>query len=199
MTATTTTATFEEVSSSYKSLLSKLRTITHVNHAASVLNYDRQVFMAQSDRSAASRGKQMAALASVAHEKSTSKELGELIDKSLKELNELLADGGGGDGGKCGSEDLMTAKRLLELEEDAYRKATCIPMELAGRKAQLEASANHAWVKVREGIQYYPHNCWPSVISVHSNYPRHKLFNNLRAGAREQRLFLLRAIPQRLL
>ena len=37
------TLNLEEKSASYKSLLDKLRTITHLEHASSVLNYDRQV------------------------------------------------------------------------------------------------------------------------------------------------------------
>ena len=46
--AASTPLTLEEHSSSYKSLIEKLQTITHLNHASSVLNYDRQVFMTQS-------------------------------------------------------------------------------------------------------------------------------------------------------
>ena len=48
-----------------------------------------------------------------------------------------------------GEKELVTAKRVLELEELSYQKQICIPSELAARKAELEASANHAWVKVR--------------------------------------------------
>jgi len=152
MTATTTTVpsttplTLEEHSPSYASLLDKLRTITHLNHASSVLNYDRQVFMSQTDKTSAARGKQMATLATILHEKSTDPEIGTLIEKAMEDLNELTTSCD--DEKKVNEEDLKTAKRILELEKRDYDKRICIPSELAARKAKLEASANHAWVQV---------------------------------------------------
>ena len=145
-TAPTTPLTLEEHSPSYASLLDKLRTITHLNHASSVLNYDRQVFMSQTDKTSAARGKQMATLATILHEKSTDPEIGTLIEKAMEDLNELNASCD--DDKKIDEEDLKTAKRILELEKHDYNKRICIPSELAARKAKLEASANHAWVQV---------------------------------------------------
>ena len=151
MTATTTAVpstplTLEEHSPSYASLLDKLRTITHLNHASSVLNYDRQVFMSQTDKTSAARGKQMATLATILHEKSTDPEIGKLIEKAMEDLNDLSASCESDK--KVNEEDLATAKRILELEKRDYNKRICIPSELAARKAKLEASANHAWVQV---------------------------------------------------
>jgi len=153
MTATTTTApttplTLEEHSPSYASLLDKLRTITHLNHASSVLNYDRQVFMSQTDKTSAARGKQMATLATILHEKSTDPEIGTLIEKAMEDLTDLSVSCESDDSKKVDEEDLKTAKRILELEKRDYKKRICIPSELAARKAKLEASANHAWVQV---------------------------------------------------
>ena len=144
----TTPLTLEEHSPSYASLLDKLRTITHLNHASSVLNYDRQVFMSQTDKTSAARGKQMATLATILHEKSTDPEIGTLIEKAMEDLNELSASCESDDEKKVNEEDLATAKRILELEKRDYNKRICIPSELAARKAKLEASANHAWVQV---------------------------------------------------
>ena len=44
--------------------------------------------MPQSDQTSASRGKQMAVLATIAHEKATDPKIGDLIDAATKDLNE---------------------------------------------------------------------------------------------------------------
>jgi len=106
--------------------------------------------MPQSDRTSASRGKQMAVLATIAHEKATDPKIGDLIDAATKDLNELLGKSEGG----VDAASLATAQRVLELEKDSYTKTTCIPKEMAARKAALEASANHAWVKARQNNDY---------------------------------------------
>jgi len=49
---------------------------------------------------------------------------------------------------------MTTARRILELEKEAYQKQICIPSELAARKAELESSANFAWVKARENNDF---------------------------------------------
>lgn len=152
MTATATTAstplTLEEHSPSYKSLLEKLQTITHLNHASAVLNYDRQVFMTQTAEASTARGKQMAVMATITHEKSTDPEIGMLIEQAMKDLDELSISCAQDGGDK--NEELATAKRILELEKNDYNKRICIPAELAARKAKLEAAANHAWVAARQ-------------------------------------------------
>lgn len=147
--ATTATINFEEHSKPYGDLLKRLREITHLNHASAVLNYDRQVFMPQSDRPQSSRGKQLAVLATIAHQKSTDPIIGKLIEEATADLNELLKTSD-----TTNNEALLTAKRILELEQDAFTKSTCIPDELAARKASLEASANHEWVKARQSNDF---------------------------------------------
>ena len=87
----------------------------------------------------------MAVLASITHEKGIDPEIGTLIEKAMADMESCAATADK----DTEIEDLATAKRVLELEKEAYQKRVCIPSELAARKAQLEASANHAWVKVR--------------------------------------------------
>lgn len=108
--------------------------------------------MPTSDRSSMARGKQLAVLATIAHEKSTEPEIGELIEKATLDMNELYASSCEEEGEE--NKDWITAKRILELEKEAYQKRICIPTELAARKAELEASANHAWVKARENNDF---------------------------------------------
>lgn len=148
-------ATLEDHSPSYKLLLEKLRTITHLERASAVLNYDRQIFMPQTDASAAQRGKQLAVLATISHEKSIDPEIGSLLEQSAQDLEEwssLLK--GSNDCSVESHEAIHSARRLLELETKSYKKATCIPSSLAARKAELESSAYAAWVKARENDDF---------------------------------------------
>eukprot|EP00957_Ditylum_brightwellii_P125427 9560346-Ditylum_brightwellii.AAC.1 len=59
----TTPESFEDTSSAYRDLISKLRTVTQLQRASAVLSYDQHVFMGNSERTVASRGAQMSALA----------------------------------------------------------------------------------------------------------------------------------------
>ena len=107
------------------------------------------------------RGKQLATLASIAHDKSTDTRMGQWITQAMQDLTNLNEQQQQQSSSCCvdaaaaaaivvvDEKELVTAQRLLELEKEAYQKQICIPTELAARKAELEASANHAWVKVR--------------------------------------------------
>ncbi|EJK47786.1 hypothetical protein THAOC_33477 [Thalassiosira oceanica] len=91
-------------------------------------------------RTSSARGKQLAVLATIAHEKSVDPRIGELLAASTKDLEACDKE----------IEDLDDAKRILELEKADYQKRICIPKELAAKKAELEASAYSAWVKARQ-------------------------------------------------
>ncbi|KAL7465021.1 hypothetical protein ACHAXS_005357 [Conticribra weissflogii] len=153
--STAVASTLEEHSPSYKLLLDKLRTITHLERASAVLNYDRQVFMPQADDSAAQRGKQLAVLATISHEKATDPEIGSLLEKSAHDLEEwsslLLEDG---EESEAAKEAVKSARRLLELETKSYKKTTCLPSSIAARKAELQSSAYSSWVKARENDDF---------------------------------------------
>jgi carboxypeptidase Taq len=121
-----------ENSQAYKTLLTKLDTITQLQRVSSVLGYDQLVFMPQ--EASADRGAQKSALASLIHEKTTDKELKELIELASKELE--------------GSND-KDAKRLLELERKSFEENERIPKELAAKAASLSSSAYAAWVEAK--------------------------------------------------
>ena len=131
---------FADESAAFKELTKALEEITHLNHASAVLSYDRQVFMPTTERTSTARGKQLAVLATIAHEKSVDPRIGELLAASAKDLEACDKE----------IEDLDDAKRILELESADYQKRTCLSKELAARKAELEASAYSAWVKARQ-------------------------------------------------
>ncbi|MDO8753995.1 MAG: hypothetical protein Q7J80_08895, partial [Anaerolineales bacterium] len=58
--------------------------VADLNHAGSVLGWDQQVNMPRGGGEA--RGQQLATLGKVAHEKSTSDEVGRLLDELKKEF-----------------------------------------------------------------------------------------------------------------
>ncbi len=134
----------EEISPSYKSLLEKLQTLTHLNRVSAVLNYDRMVFMPQSNENTSkSRGAQFSALASILHEKATDPSIGELLEASQSDLQSLL---------KESTEEFKwnDEKRILELAKKSYDRKVLIPASLEARRAALSSSANFAWVKARK-------------------------------------------------
>lgn len=112
--------------------------------------------MSSSDRTSAARGKQLAVLATIAHEKATDPEIGKLIEQSFKDLQHLFITDKDTekDTDTDTNTNLKTAQRILELEKKSFMKSTCIPVELAAHKASLEASAYSAWVKARENNDF---------------------------------------------
>ena len=134
----TETKKLEDVSPSYKDLVEKLKTVTHLRRASAVLDYDRMVLMPSSDDAAASRGAQQSALAAVIHEKATDKSIPELIvraEADIEQHKEQL--------------HLKDEVRILELTKTSYEKNERIPAELEARRAALASSAYGAWVKAR--------------------------------------------------
>lgn len=130
---------FVETSSAYKELLQKLQQITNLKHSQAVLNYDQLVFMPQSERASASRGAQLAALAAIIHEKSTSEKIKELLEAAEKDLPPKEEDGDG----------YEEERMILALAREEYEKNERIPEELEAKRAMLSSSAYSAWVKAR--------------------------------------------------
>jgi len=133
-----TTMTSVETSQSYKTLLSKLETITQLERVKSVLGYDQLVFMPKD--ASAERGAQMGALAALIHEKTTESELKDLIAAAVKELE--------------GSDDAADAMRLLELEQQSFDENERISSALAAKAASLSSSAYSAWVEAKTNNDY---------------------------------------------
>lgn len=74
-----TTDSCETVSTAYDKLTLKFKTITQLQRAKSVLEYDQLVFMGQAEATSKERGAQLSALAELIHEKETDPILGELL------------------------------------------------------------------------------------------------------------------------
>ena len=142
------------VNTAYDTLTAKLKTITQLKRAKSVLEYDRLVFMPQAGASSKERGAQLAALAELIHEKETDPALGELIQQAEQEP-------------RSDSDEM----RLLELTKKDYEQNARISPELAGKVASLQTEAYSKWVEARKNDDYASfastlHECFETAKEV---------------------------------
>lgn len=121
--------------SAYGKLTSKLKSITQLHRAQSVLEYDQLVFMPQAEATSRERGAQLSALAELIHEKETDPRLMELI--SLAEQEQRHSEN-------------PDSKRLLELTKRDYEQNAQITPELAGKVASLKVAAYAKWAEARK-------------------------------------------------
>jgi carboxypeptidase Taq len=133
----TSAETCETVTSAYDKLTTKLKTITQLQRAKSVLEYDQLVFMPQAEATAGERGAQLTALAELIHEKKTDPALGELLQQATQEQH-------------SDPDEL----RLLELTKKDFEQNARISPELAGKVASLKAAAYGKWVEARTKDDY---------------------------------------------
>jgi len=131
------TAEETKVSSKYDQLMSELDLIRNLEHASACLEYDKMVFMPSTAASA--RAKQSAALAAVIHEKSIDPKIGSLLSEAVTEAKQE------------GDKDMI---RNIKIAEKEYTLKTCIPKELAAKKAQLSSEAYTKWDKAREANDF---------------------------------------------
>jgi len=115
--------------STYEKLKEKLAEIDHLESLSGLAGWDELVFMPESPDAAELRSKAKAALAGVIHEKKTSKELGELIEKAAP----------------AAEKDAANVKRARE----DYVRETAIPPEMVKRAAELSSKGYQSWVKSR--------------------------------------------------
>ncbi len=118
----------------YRELLGRLRELSALEQAASLLAWDEQTYMPPGG--AADRAKQKAALSGVIHERLTSKEMGRLI-RALKKQG-LSADGA----------------VILREAERSWRRASSIPGDLVREIAHTQSMAIEAWARARQNSQF---------------------------------------------
>ena len=106
--------------------------VSDLNHASSVLGWDEQVNMPPAGSEA--RGQQLATLDKIAHEKSTSDEVGKLLDELKSEFN--------------GSDSDEAA--LVRVAARNYDKATRVPASFVAEQAIASSKAFDAWVKAKK-------------------------------------------------
>jgi len=105
--------------------------VADLNHAGSVLSWDQQVNMPPGGGEA--RGQQLATLGKIAHEKSTSDEVGKLLDELKKEF--------------AGSDSDESA--MIRVAARNYDKATRVPAEFVAEQSIVTTAAFEAWVEAK--------------------------------------------------
>ncbi len=117
------------MSEKLKKLKEILGEVSDLNHAASVLSWDQQVNMPPGGGEA--RGQQLATLGKISHEKSTSQEVGKLLD----DLKNDAAD----------SDDAA----MIRVAARQYDKAVRVPAEFVAEQAVVTTTAFEAWVEAK--------------------------------------------------
>ena len=123
---------------SYAELVRRSKELGVLNSCAAVLNWDHQTYMPA--KGGALRGEQMAFLASLAHQKFTDPQVGELL--SAVEASELVRD-----------PDADAAANARELRR-AYDRATKIPPALVAALARITTQAQQVWEAAKKANDY---------------------------------------------
>jgi carboxypeptidase Taq len=106
--------------------------VSDIHSATALLGWDQQTYMPAGGNEA--RGQQIATLSKLAHERSTSEELGRLLD-DLK--TEFATDG---------ASDEAAMVRVAARD---YKKDTCVPADFVVEQALVSAAAYEAWAEAR--------------------------------------------------
>lgn len=114
-------------------LRKRLSEISDINSAVALLDWDQNTFMPAGG--AAARGRQLATLSSIAHQRQTDAALGELLD----ELRAVEQEQG---------VDSDTAG-LIRVARRAYDQATRVPEEFVAEYSAHLSASYHAWTQAR--------------------------------------------------
>jgi carboxypeptidase Taq len=122
------------VPAAYHEVCKLLREAAHLTSVASLINWDQETYMPHAGGEG--RSEQASILATIIHERRTSKRLGELI--AACEADDALM--------KPGSE---TAADLREMRHD-YDRATKLPSDLVAEIAKVSSQSQEVWKVARE-------------------------------------------------
>ena len=119
------------MSEKLKQLKEILGAVSDLHHAESVLEWDQNVSMPPGGSEA--RGQQLATLGKIAHEKSTSDEVGKLLEDLKTEFPDADTDDGG----------------LIRVTSREYDKAVRVPASFVGKHAIVTSKAFEAWIEAK--------------------------------------------------
>jgi carboxypeptidase Taq len=105
--------------------------VSDLHHAASVLDWDQNVSMPPGGSEA--RGQHLATLGKIAHEKSTTDEVGKLLEDLKKEFTDPDSD----------------EAALIRVSAREFDKATRVPPKFIAKQAIVTSKAFEAWVKAK--------------------------------------------------
>ncbi|MBN1231052.1 MAG: carboxypeptidase M32 [Anaerolineales bacterium] len=116
----------------------RLAEIADLEYTMSLLAWDQEANMPP--EGAEARGHQLATVSKIAHEISTSKDLGTLLNDLQKVQESLDPD--------CDD------ARLIKVATRNFEKETKLPSEMVAEKARISTSAYQAWVKARQASDF---------------------------------------------
>lgn len=128
----------EPTESKFLSLKSRLAQINDIESAAALLDWDRATYMPPGG--AAARGRQLATLRQIAHEKFTEPKLAELLE-DLRGYEESLPY-------DC------TEASLIRVTRRNYERAVRVPASLMAELSRHRAASYEAWARAREGDDF---------------------------------------------
>ncbi|HSG44047.1 MAG TPA: carboxypeptidase M32 [Anaerolineales bacterium] len=108
--------------------------VSDIGHAAEVLGWDQQVNIPPNGHEA--RGRQLATLSKIAHEKSITDEVGKLLEDLKKEFD--------------GADPASDEAAMIRVASRRYEKATRVPPEFIAEQAVVSSKAFKAWGEARE-------------------------------------------------
>jgi carboxypeptidase Taq len=108
--------------------------VVDLQHAASLLEWDEQVYMPPGG--ASTHGDMVATIRKIAHEKFTSDAVGRALEDARRD--------GTADGGESDNE------KLLAVTAHEYDKALRVPADFVAEQAQVVSAAQHAWAAARQ-------------------------------------------------
>jgi carboxypeptidase Taq len=118
----------------YNQLKTLMQEIWDLSKAQQVLNWDWQTKMPP--KGAPARTRQTSTLSRVIHERSTSEEVGQLLEDLTPWFDELDYD--------------SDEAALIRLAKREYHRLTAVPTELVVEQAEARGEANVAWIKARQ-------------------------------------------------
>jgi carboxypeptidase Taq len=121
-------------------LKQRLQAINDLNGAAAVLNWDQATYMPAGG--AESRGRQLAMLSGLEHERMTDPEIGRLLDALTP-----WAEAQGND---------SDAAALIRVTRRDYDRATRVPNAFIQRLSEHSANSYHIWERARPANDFAP-------------------------------------------
>ncbi len=171
------------IENSYQELLTLLREAAVLNSCASLLGWDEQTYLPQAG--SAHRAEQLALLAGLTHERSTSPRIGEL----LTELEQS---------GSLGDADSVLAVNVREARH-SYDRNTKLPRALVEELSRTTTLAQSAWVSARKKSSFAEFQPWlekmvglkreqADALGYSSGVPYDALLDEFEPGASSQEI-----------
>jgi len=117
--------------------IDRLRTligeVMDLRHAADLIEWDERVYMPPGGVTV--HGEMSAALRRLAHEKFTSREIGDTLQSAQQDL--------------AGTDPDSTAARIVRVAARDYARATRVPADFVAEHAAVVSAAQHAWADAR--------------------------------------------------